>query len=93
MQALATPEQITTARIRSLGVRLRSSVDRGGADEVLRVDARARGRRFRHHQRQVLLLRIALDAAMNARQQKPLGTQIAMVDASRMASGSVSLGD
>ena len=46
---------------------------RGGADQVLRVNARRRSRRLRHDQRQILLLRIALDAAMNAGQKVSLG--------------------
>ena len=61
VQALALPELTTTARIRSLGVRLAVERHRRGEDEVLRVDARRHGRRLGHDQRQVVLVRIALD--------------------------------
>ena len=55
MQALATPELIATQRIESLGVRCAVELDRGSADEILRVDADADGRPIGHDKRQVEL--------------------------------------
>ena len=65
VQALATPEQITTQRI-AAGRAAAVELHRCGTDQILRVNARRGGRHVGHHQRQVRLLRIPLDAAMHA---------------------------
>ena len=73
VQALATPELIATPRMRSLGVRLAIERHRRREHQILRVHAGAHGRPIGHHQRQIELLRIALDAGVDAAGSKTLG--------------------
>ena len=73
VQALATPELIATQRIESLGVRSRSSFTGAAQHQILRVHARGHGRPIGNDERQIELVRIALDAGINAGGSKTLG--------------------